>query len=206
MARAMLDAEGLAYVKIMTSNQLDEYVINSLLAQGAPIDAFGVGTSLVTGRSDAALDGVYKLSMCDNRPRLKISETPEKIILPGVKEVFRCIDADGYFRADCICLSGERTVDAIHHPHRPDKSSSVAALRKETLLRKVMDKGRIVVEKKPLGEIAKYAQQRLAALPDEHKRFENPHEYKVGISSKLRDQRSAIIDTIRGRFGRVEQS
>lgn len=205
-ARALLDAAGLPYVKIMTSNQLDEYVISSLLAQEAPIDAFGVGTSLVTGRSDAALDGVYKLSMSDNKPRLKISETPEKIILPGIKEVFRCIDAEGYFRADCICLSGETDIDIIYHPHRPDKSSSVATFRKEALYRKVMDKGRIIVEKKTPGEIAKYAQQRLSALPDEHKRFENPHVYKVGISRKLRDQRSAIINTIRGKFGEGGQT
>jgi nicotinate phosphoribosyltransferase len=199
-ARALLDNSGLQYVRIVTSNQLDEYVISSLLAQGAPIDGFGVGTNLVTGRSDAALDGVYKLSMSDDTPRLKISETPEKIILPGIKEVFRFTDADGFFRADCISQSGETDIDTIYHPHRPDKSSSVASFRKERLFRKVMDKGKIVIEKKPPGEIAKYVQQRLACLPDEHKRFDNPHVYKVGISQKLRNQRAAIIEKIRERY------
>ncbi|MGH2567747.1 MAG: nicotinate phosphoribosyltransferase, partial [Bacteroidota bacterium] len=58
-ARAMLDAAGLGYVKIVVSNQLDEYVIRSLLEQGAPVDVFGVGTHLVTGRNSPALDGVY---------------------------------------------------------------------------------------------------------------------------------------------------
>ena len=72
----MLDDAGLRYVKIVTSNQLDEYVIRSLLEQGAPVDAFGVGTKLVTGLDDAALDGVYKLAMSGSKPRLKISETP----------------------------------------------------------------------------------------------------------------------------------
>ena len=70
-SRSMLDEAGLSYVKIAASNQLDENVIQSLLRQGAPIDFFGVGTSLVTGRPDAALDGVYKLSFANGEPRLK---------------------------------------------------------------------------------------------------------------------------------------
>src|SRR5208282_1892995 len=101
-ARKMLDDAGLNYVKIMASNQLDEYLIKSLLEQGAPIDAFGVGTKLVTGGNDAALDGVYKLTMCGSRSRLKISENPEKISLPGIKDVFRCVDERGMFYADCV--------------------------------------------------------------------------------------------------------
>jgi nicotinate phosphoribosyltransferase len=184
----------------MTSNQLDEYVVKSLLDQGAPIDAFGVGTKLVTGQDDAALDGVYKLSMSGNKPRLKISENPEKIILPGVKNVFRCTDNNGNFSADCICLADEKDIDTIFHPHHPDKSSAVGAFKKELLFRKVMDKGRIVVEKKRPAEIAAYARARLSQLPDEHKRFENPHIYKVGISKKLMDLRSAIIDDIKERY------
>ena len=106
-ARKMLDDSGLHYVKIVTSNQLDEYLIKSLLEQGAPVDAFGVGTKLVTGLDDAALDGVYKLAMSGSKPRLKISESPEKIILPGIKNVFRCIDDNGKFYADCIVLADE---------------------------------------------------------------------------------------------------
>jgi len=78
-SRKMLDAAGLHYVKIAASNQLDENVIKSLLAQKAPIDLFGVGTSLVTGHPDAALDGVYKLARANNEPRLKLSENMEKM-------------------------------------------------------------------------------------------------------------------------------
>ena len=61
-------------MKIVASNQLDEYLIKSLKDQQAPIDVFGVGTSLVTGEPDAALDGVYKLALSGGEPRLKISE------------------------------------------------------------------------------------------------------------------------------------
>jgi len=84
-ARKMLDDAGLHDVKIMASNQLDEYLVKNLLEQGAPVDAFGIGTRLVTGLDDAALDGVYKLTMFGGKPRLKIPETHEKIILPGIR-------------------------------------------------------------------------------------------------------------------------
>jgi nicotinate phosphoribosyltransferase len=199
-ARKMLDVAGLDYVKIMASNQLDEYLIKSLNEQGAPIDAFGVGTKLVTGQDDAALDGVYKLSMYDNKPRLKISENPEKIILPGIKNVFRCIDDNGKFFADCIALADENDIDAVYHPQYPDKSSMVGIYKKESLFHKVMDKGRIIIDKKKPAEIAGYVQSRLGQLPEEHKRFENPHIYKVGITGKLMDLRSEIVAGIKNKY------
>ncbi|HZY26455.1 MAG TPA: nicotinate phosphoribosyltransferase, partial [Bacteroidales bacterium] len=72
-SRRRLDKENLNYVKIAVSNQLDEHIIKSLLDQQAPIDSFGVGTSLVTGHPDGALDGVYKLSFANGKPRIKLS-------------------------------------------------------------------------------------------------------------------------------------
>ncbi len=74
-ARLMLDKAGLEYVLIAASNQLDEYVIKSLIEQSAPIDAFGVGTALATGKGDGSLDGVYKLCMINQNPTLKVSES-----------------------------------------------------------------------------------------------------------------------------------
>ncbi len=201
-ARKMLDDAGLNYVKIMTSNQLDEYVIRSLLEQGAPIDAFGVGTRLVTGQDDAALDGVYKLCMSDNKPRLKISENPEKIILPGIKNVWRYIDNDGNFYADCISLAGEEDIEMIYHPHYPDKNCSVKSYNRENIHHKVMEKGKIIIDRRKTSEIAEYARNRLKQLPDEHKRFENPHIYKVGISRKLMDLRSELIENIHDKYKR----
>jgi len=85
-ARNSLNESGLEYVKIVASNQLDEYVIQSLINQCAPIDIYGVGTRLITGLPTAALDGVYKMCMSNNIARLKISENVEKIILPGIKK------------------------------------------------------------------------------------------------------------------------
>ena len=199
-AREMLDEAGLPYVRIVASNKLDEYVIKSLLEQGSPIDAFGVGTSLVTGHADGALDGVYKLSMSNNKPRLKISENPEKIILPGRKNVFRCTDENGQFYADCIALDDEDNIDVIYHPHQPEKSSLVSVYKKERLLQKVMDKGRIIIDGEKPEQIAAYVQARLRQLPEEHKRFENPHIYKVGISNRVMDLRSVLVDDIRRKY------
>src|SRR5579859_839997 len=93
-SREMLDLAGLHYVKIVASNQLDEHIVKSLLDQGAPINSFGIGTNLVTGQDSPALDGVYKLSLLDGNPRLKISENVSKTSLPGLKKVVRYTDKD----------------------------------------------------------------------------------------------------------------
>jgi nicotinate phosphoribosyltransferase len=193
-SRAMLDEAGLHDVKISVSNQLDEYVIKSLLEQGAPIDVFGVGTNLVTGRPDAALDGVYKLAFADGRPLIKLSENIGKITLPHKKQVFRAINGQGDFLgADAVGIDGEEEITVMHHPFIPHKSFELAHCAKEPLLQRVMQNGRISADLPELPAIARYCRQRLARLPAEYKRFENPHIYKVGISSKLRDQRDRLI-------------
>ncbi|HYG18742.1 MAG TPA: nicotinate phosphoribosyltransferase, partial [Ohtaekwangia sp.] len=138
-ARKMLDDAGLQDVKIVASNQLDEHVIKSLLDQQAPIDIFGVGTSLVTGPPDAALDGVYKLAHADGKPRIKLSENIAKITLPHRKIVHRILNPDGtFFGADVIALDGEKEIETMHHPIDPGKVLSLKGLGQEPLLHKVM--------------------------------------------------------------------
>ncbi len=192
-ARAMLDASGLPYVKIVASNQLDEYVIRSLMEQGAPIDAFGVGTRLVTGQDSAALDGVYKLSAFDGQPRLKFSENFSKITLPGQKVVRRFLTSEGMFYADGIALAEETTFPMIHHPMFTEARSSLKDLPSEALMQTVMERGK---RREPVSveHSARYAQARLKKLHAEHKRFENPHVYKVGISDKLLRMRTELIN------------
>lgn len=193
-ARAMLDAAGLPNVKIVASNQLDEGVIKSLLEQQAPIDVFGVGTSLVTGAPDGALDGVYKLAFSDGKPRMKISETLQKATLPGIKQVLRMLDEQGqFFGADAIVLDGEGHVTTIHHPFEPGKSLPVTNLRQEPLMRKVMENGRQLNPSPSLTSIAQYSKERLALLPAEYKRFEYPHIYKTSISQQLLELRGSIM-------------
>ena len=195
--RAMLDAEGLYEVKITASNQLDEHVIKSLLDQGAPIDVFGVGTSLVTAPPDAALDGVYKLAFANGKPRIKLSENLRKITLPGKKQVYRIMNGSGFFGADVITTSDETNPSIMHHPFEPEKSLDLKGLRQEPLLHKVMENGKTLIEKESLTDIAKFSSGRLQMLPDEHKRFNNPHIYKVGISDQLRDQRTQLRNQYR---------
>ncbi len=193
-ARAMLDAAGLSYVKIVVSNQLDEYVIRSLLVeQEAPIDVFGVGTRLITGQATAALDGVYKLSMCDGTPRLKFSENYTKLTLPGVKNMFRYTNGEGVFYADAVALVDEPTPDFIIHPFFPEQKSSLKHCTPEPLFHKVMENGEIMVSQ-TTREAAAYARERLSTLAPEHKRFEYPHIYKVGITQALMNLRTSLVE------------
>lgn len=197
-SRKLLDEAGLGYVKIAASNQLDENVIKSLLEQEAPIDIFGVGTNLVIGSPDAALDGVYKLSFSAGKPRIKISESLIKVTLPHKKQVFRIKDAEGKcVGADAIGLADEEKIEVMHHPYEPFKSMEVGELTQEKLLQPVMKEGKIAIEFKSLSEIAAYSKKRLEELPIEYKRFNNPHIYKIGISEKLKAERDKLISAFK---------
>lgn len=193
-ARKILNEANLRYVRIVASNQLNEHLIKSLIDQGAPIDAFGVGTNLITGHSDAALDGVYKLSVIDNKPTLKISENIEKITLPGAKKIYRLYNGDGKFYADGIVLDDEDDIDIICHPIDLHRYTTVSGLKKEELLHKVVEKGETKIKNKSVYEISQYVKQRLELLPEEHKRFDNPHIYKIGISKKLLNLKNELIN------------
>ncbi|WP_421774393.1 nicotinate phosphoribosyltransferase [Gracilimonas sp.] len=192
-SRHMLDNAGLDYVKIAASNQLDEHVIKSLLDQDAPIDLFGVGTKLVTAFDDPALDGVYKLSSINGNPTLKISENIEKITLPDTKKIVRYLNEGGSFYCDGVLLDGEGDQDEVYHPHVTHKSSRVASLKSEELLSKVVDQGRVTITPPKPKQSAEYARERLSKLNQEHKRFDNPHVYKVGLSKKLRALKDQLV-------------
>ncbi len=192
--RAMLDEAGLHHVEIVATNQLDENLIKSLLEQGAAIDVFGVGTSLVIGRDDAALDGVYKLSRYDGEPRIKISENIEKILIPDVKKIYRYYNTDHKFYADAVVGVDEEDIDEMIHPHHSIKRMALNGFKKESLLGCVMDEGKRLSASQTPYEIAAYVQERLALLPDEHKRFEYPHIYKVGASKALLDVRDKLVN------------
>lgn len=193
-SRKMLDRAGLEYVKIAASNQLDEFVIKSLLEQQAPIDVFGVGTNLVTGSPDGALDGVYKLAESNGKPRLKISESISKVTIPHRKQVYRLSNSDGQLLgADGITMRSETKIDRIYDPMEPLKSLAVEGGTMEALLHPVMINGKRTEKPVSLEEISQFAKKRLGTLPVEYKRFYNPHIYKVGISSRLREERENLL-------------
>lgn len=193
VARDMLNESGLHYVKIMVSNQLDEYVIRSLQQQHAPIDGFGVGTALVTGKGEGALDGVYKMSHVGRKSTMKVSDNMSKMTLPGIKNLFRFRNPDnGLFRADGIELYDAGVPDIIYHPQRPEMNSKVKQFSYEGIIHKVMEKGKTLIKRKSVNEIAESSQKRLQHFPDEIKRFENPHIFKVGIGKELMDLRNSL--------------
>ena len=184
-ARRMLDDAGLQFVQIIVSNQLDEYVIKSLMEQAAPIDGYGIGTAIASGKDSGALDGVYKLSMINGSPTYKRSENPTKTTFPGKKVLYRYADQNGLFQADAIALESEEVIERIIHPFESGKQLMTGNFQQEKLLHKVMEHGKILIEKRAAGEVAAYLHSRIMKLPGEHTRLLNPHIYKVGISPGL---------------------
>lgn len=196
-SRKMLDDAGFPDVKIAASNQLDERVIASLRTQNAPIDIFGVGTRLVTGDNSPALDGVYKLSSIQGEPTLKISENIEKITLPGHKKIYRYLDEDGSFYGDAILLDNENVLERMHHPTFPAKKSNLNGREYEELHVQVIKNGSQVMDLPEVKEIAEYKKERFKKLDPEYKRFDNPHIYKVGISTRLMETRDNLLNLLK---------
>jgi len=108
-ARAMMDQAGLEYVRILASNEVDEFIIEEIRAQGGMIDIWGVGTKLVSGFGEqgCALGGVYKMVEHNGRPKIKLSHNPEKTTNPGLKKIIRCYDSQGLMDADVLAHVSE---------------------------------------------------------------------------------------------------
>src|SRR5690606_15784248 len=141
-SRSMLDEAGLNQVKIAVSNQLDEYVIKSLQEQGAPIDVYGVGTSLVIGRPDGALEGVYKLAEYAGIARIKLSENTQKVAVPSQEPVFRtCREIGDFMGADVVTLIDETKPREMYHPFEPFKALDISNFKANPLWQTVMQNG-----------------------------------------------------------------
>lgn len=194
--RAALDANGLTDVKISVSNQLDEYLIDSLIDQGARIDMFGVGTRLATGYDDGALDGVYKMVQLKGQPVIKISENPAKINVPAEKDVYRYYDkGDGLWLLDGLCVTGDGDEPAVlMDPDFDYKKTEVAGLHRENIRRQIVQGGALVYDFPSLRETAAWSLERFGLLYGEHKRLANPHTYHVGVTRELFDLRRRLIE------------
>jgi nicotinate phosphoribosyltransferase len=200
LARALLDDAGLNYVRIVVSNDLDEYTIQSLRDQGAPIDAWGVGTRLVTAYDQPALGGVYKLSATRQgehsiwEPHLKVSEQIRKATFPGVLAVRRYYDENDTLIGDMVY--SEDSPPARHliiDPHDELRRKDLSGARYSTLLQPLARKGNIVSPKASVLEAQENARRNLASLDASNKRFLNPHSYPVGLEEKLMAGRDALI-------------
>jgi nicotinate phosphoribosyltransferase len=200
-ARAMLDEAGFPNAQIVASNNLDEELIWDLKAQGARIDTFGVGTSLITSSGCPALGGVYKMSAeeVDGKmvPKIKISENPEKITNPGYKKVVRIYNGGNKAIADLIMLEGE-VIDTskpltIFDPVDTWKRMTLKNYKIKELLVPIFINGECVYETPNLMDIQAYAASEMDTLWDEYKRLKNPHVYKVDLSQKLYDLKQRLL-------------
>jgi nicotinate phosphoribosyltransferase len=167
--RKILDINGLGYVGIFASGDLDEYVIMELLKKGAKIDAFGVGTRMSTSFDRPYVDVVYKLSGVIEGgtfiPAMKLSKG--KITLPGKKQVFRQIDPTGKYAQDVIGIENE-------------------VVAGERLLIKVMERGQMIRETPSLEEVRISALKNIHKLPDRYRKLAKPYHYPVKLSSELK--------------------
>lgn len=200
--RKMLDDAGYEDVKITISNSLDEYIIKSVLDNGAKIDSFGVGERLITARSEPVFGGVYKLVAVENEgkivPKIKISENAEKITNPGFKQVYRIFDKNSHKAiADLIAL-GDEIVDenkslTIFNPVYTWKRKKLHRFYVKPLLSPIFVKGELVYENPSTLEIRDYCKEQLATLWPEVRRLENPHTYYVDLSKKLWDLKESML-------------
>lgn len=197
-ARKMLDAAGFPDAVIAASSDLDEYLIDSLKAQGATITSWGVGTNMITSKDCPAFGGVYKLAGVQDpetgefMPKIKLSENTAKVTNPGNKKILRIYDKEsGKIRADLICLAEEEYSEAddliIFDPIETWKKTKFKAgtytLRE--MLVPVFQKGECVYTSPSVMEIRDYCTREKDTLWEETKRFANPHEVYVDLSEKL---------------------
>jgi nicotinate phosphoribosyltransferase len=180
--RRRFDAAGLTQATIAVSNDLDETIIQTLADAGAPIDSWGVGTSMVTGGNEAAFTGVYKLTARDDGaghliPVMKFSDHPEKTTTPALKQVWRLTDSRGMTVADVLSREddpeGPETIEpgnryAFWHPSAdyrhfyytvPDTVDGAAAHSgAEPLLKVRFDHGKLTAALPHLRAIQKKVQ------------------------------------------------
>ena len=198
-ARKLLDAAGFTRTAILASNELDEDVIASLKQQGARIDAWGVGTRLVTGAEDAALGGVYKLTAVREKdgpwkPRIKLSEQSAKISVPGILQTRRFV-AGGEFVGDLIydVEDGEPSRTLIDMLDVTRRKTVPPDAPHEELLVPVMRAGKIVYAPPPLADSRELTRQQIGHLHKGILRFVNPHQYPVGLDPTLHERRTRMI-------------
>jgi nicotinate phosphoribosyltransferase len=204
-ARKILDGAGLAEMKIVASNDLDEYLIASLKEQGARIDVWGVGTRLVTGGDQAALGGVYKLGAVRERGaawqhKVKVSEQAAKTSNPGIQQVRR-FSGPGGFVADVIYDEETGLADAplVVDPLDPTRRKRIpAGTPFEDLLVPVVRAGRAVYEPPPLVAAQARARDQVGRLHPGIRRFVNPHQYPVGLALELHELKTRLVLEARG--------
>ncbi|MBZ5203247.1 nicotinate phosphoribosyltransferase [Planomicrobium chinense] len=206
-ARKMLDEAGFQDVKIVVSNDLDEYTILNLKAQGARVDSWGIGTKLITAYDQPALGAVYKIVAIENEhgemeDTIKISGNAEKVTTPGQKNVYRIIDREnGKSEGDYITMQDENPAEEDHlkmfHPVHTYVSKFVSNFDAVNIHRHVVADGKIIYDNPSVQEMQAFAAKNLELLWDEYKRSLNPEEYPVDLSQKCWDNKMRNIQEVK---------
>lgn len=191
--RVILDNAGYKDCKICGTNSLDEYVITSILEEGAKIDSFGVGENLITAKSNPVFGGVYKLSAIEKEgriiPKIKISNNTIKITNPGFKKIYRFYDKKtSKALADVIALHDEiipKNNYTIFDQTATWKKKTLTNYTIRLLQEKIFENGNLIYTSPSLKEIAENAKSELNTLWNEVKRMKNPHKYYVDLSQEL---------------------
>jgi nicotinate phosphoribosyltransferase len=204
--RQKLDEAGFPSAKIVVSNELDEAIIEHLVASKAPIDVWGVGTNLVTGGNESAFTGVYKLAAIQGgaasssalmKPVMKFSDNPEKSTNPGTKRLFRLYNDCENPRLDIMTLEDEMPKAGepiiVHHPSGDYRQLSIVPTKVEELLNRVMENGKACGPQPSLSHTRDYFISRVGSFDGTYLRQLNPHIYKVSISGKLKDMKLSLI-------------
>jgi len=200
-ARKLLDAAGFPKAVIVASNDLDEHLVNSLKEQGAAIRVWGIGTRLVTAYDQPALGGVYKLTALRKSTaegwdyRIKLSEQPIKVNIPGIQQVRRFV-RDGEFVADGIydCLHAppaDFTLVDLQDPTHQVRMPKDAPF--EDLLVPVFRRGQQVYAVPALSEARARTQAQLQRLTPGARRLSNPQRYLTGLESSLHELKTRLI-------------
>ncbi|HEY2663435.1 MAG TPA: nicotinate phosphoribosyltransferase [Candidatus Binataceae bacterium] len=175
-ARRLLDQNGLQEAAIFASGNLDEYAIADLVKAGAPIDAFGVGTAMVTSADEPWLDIIYKLVEYNGKPRAKTS--PGKASIPGRKQIYRAFDGLGGMASDIITLIEEGAQTVARELKRP------AADLKPLLVAR-FENGRRLDSARSLAESRQVFSESFAKLDQRYKAIRKPDSYLVVRSRAL---------------------
>lgn len=202
-ARKMMDDAGFFEAKITASNSLDAKVVKSLLDQGAPLDNFGIGEKLITSSSSPVLSGVYKMSALRVRgrwiPKIKLSNSREKITLPGAKQVYRLYhQGTKHAFCDVIALADEQLptkIAAINcDPNVVHGQVELTNFTARPLLKTVLQPGQQSSVESDAFRIQKHAVAELATLPPATQRLVNPDAYPVYLTPKLAALQQSLID------------
>ncbi|MEO4055482.1 nicotinate phosphoribosyltransferase [Solibacillus sp. CAU 1738] len=214
-ARRMLDEAGFPNAKVIVSNDLDEYTILNLKAQGARVDMWGIGTKLITAYDQPALGAVYKMVAIENaegkmEDTIKISANAEKVTTPGLKKVYRIIDrTTRKSEGDYIVMEDENPQEEekikMFHPVHTFVSKFVTNFEAKNLHTQVIKNGEIIYKNPPLADMRKYAADNLELLWDEYKRSLNPEEYPVDLSQKCWDNKMRNIQEVREMVQNLER-